>query len=103
MCVCWEGGRGEEALCNILEFYLVRFPSAVVNNRTSFSFHLLRGNGLRIEWTCTLCFPYLGLWETGLHLGFGSKHIHASHLTKEFGFGLHYFLLLNDKSLGVVV
>lgn len=60
-------------------------------------------NGLRIEWTCTLCFPYLGLWETRLHLGFGSKHIHAFHLTEEFGVGLHYFLLLNDKSLGVVV
>lgn len=48
----------------------------------------------------SMCFPYLGLWETGLQLGFGSKHIHSSHSTEEFGFGLYFFLLVNDKSLG---
>lgn len=53
--------------------------------------------GLRIEWTCAVCFPYLGLRETGLHLGFVSQHIRASHLTKGFGFGLKFFLLMNDK------
>lgn len=54
-------------------------------------FPFASGNDLRIEWTCTVCFPYLGLWKTGLHLGFGSKHIHASRLTKEFGFGFNVF------------
>lgn len=44
-----------------------------------------------------MCFPYLGLGETGLHLGFGSKHIHASHLTKGFGFGLKFFLLVTKE------
>lgn len=29
--------EGGEELCNILEFYLVRFPNAVVNKRTYFS------------------------------------------------------------------
>lgn len=73
-----RGGAG--VLCNILELDLVRFPSGIIKNGTSFSLHFLRGNGLRREWTCDTCFlPYLGLWETGMYLGFGSRHI--SHLT----------------------
>lgn len=75
-------------LGNSLEFYLVTFPNAVQEDYFSpFAY----GKRLRIERTCTKCFPYLGLWEAGWHLGFGSKHINASHLTKEFGFGLTFF------------
>lgn len=47
-------------LCNIPEFYLVRFPNGVVKKRTCFSFHLLRGNGLRIEWTMYYVFSIFG-------------------------------------------
>lgn len=45
-----------------------------------------------------MCFPYLGLWETGMYLAFGFKHVILILLE----FGLNFFLLVNDKSLGLV-
>lgn len=46
----WFGEMGQQlvkvrvggVLCNLLEWYLVRFPNAVVSKRTCFSLHSLR-------------------------------------------------------------
>lgn len=79
---------GSGVLCNIQELYMVWFPRGIVKNGTSLSLHFLRGNSLRIEWTCNVfssIFGSLGDWNVS------GTWVSAHFLSYDFGCGLNFF------------
>lgn len=79
---------GSGVLCNIQELYMVWFPGGIVKNGTSLSLHFLRGNSLRIEWTCNVfssIFGSLGDWNVS------GTWVYTHFLSYDFGCGLIFF------------
>lgn len=91
---------GSGVLCNIQELYMVRFPGGIDKNGTSLSLHFLRGNSLRIEWTCNVfssIFGSLGDWNVS------GTWVYAHFLSCDLGCGLNFFFFWWVANLGSVV